>query len=461
MRRLGSSRSVVLLVAALAASGPACSGGSGDVKAVVGTAGADLPEAMVERTWPVELATSAAQDALLAGNDGWVTLVMNRNYKHAVKQLGTSGGLPAARAHAEIAGLYRNAALVSANSLIETYGETPQETDPLGTAHLLAVSYALNGDLAKAREQSQRLDAETADPVLAWHAPWKAWLASDSPTWPPDLASLPVDLGPPTVGAWAEGPPMPHYTLPERGGSTSTLDMADPAVLVALALWHDAAAREAAGEEAAMVDTYVARYRMPIEGGVVGVALPLEFRFGADYLVAEDGPFLADLLGEAGAAAVDAHKDKSLLAALADRARVDGKVSAERGIDLAAGLRSQLLAAQQRKVEVEDSAHRTFADIAEVGVLRGLALVAEEEGDREASGILRIAAMEKSDDATACPTGLLSLAAWDAANRYPARGADMLNNMIKRYPSLEAARYGLDVLALRVSRERAKLPPGM
>ncbi len=96
-----------------------------------------------------------------------------------------------------------------------------------------------------------------------------------------------------------------------------------------------------------------------------------------------------------------------------------------------------------------------------IGTLRSLALVAEIGGDRETSGKLRIDAFGRSAKATACPVGLLSLAAWDASNRYPLRALDILHGQASRYPSLEIARYGLDVLGLRVSHERTGETPGM
>jgi hypothetical protein len=94
-------------------------------------------------------------------------------------------------------------------------------------------------------------------------------------------------------------------------------------------------------------------------------------------------------------------------------------------------------------------------------MLRSLALVAEKEGDRETSGRLRINAMELSSKATACPVGLMAMGAWDASNRYPTRAQEIVHTQARRFPSLEIARYGLDVMALRVSRERSGETPGM
>jgi hypothetical protein len=152
-----------------------------------------------------------------------------------------------------------------------------------------------------------------------------------------------------------------------------------------------------------------------------------------------------------------------LIAAAAAAARVDGAIDAERAGDVAAMVRDQLLEASKARTQGTVEGHqRTFVEVAYVGLLRGLALVAEQEGSREVSGRLRIQAMERSTALhSASPEGLMALAAWDAANRYPSRALDIVHNAAKRYPSLEIARFGLNVMALRVSRERPGETPGM
>lgn len=427
----------------------------------------ELPSALLEQTWPV---THAAEESLSAFSQepGWVSLVMRREHKDAVTALGARGGIAAARAHTEAAFLYRQAALLTAYGLIEVYGKTPEPTDPIGVAHLLTVSYAITGQLSEARAASSRLDGVADDPTLPWHAPWKAWLAQgDKPAWPPDLlsAALPkLSLPPPAPGVWPEATAsgeLPHYSLPEREGSTASREMADPSVLVALALWHDAAANAASPEGAALARAARAGYTLPVEPVPAAPAgpLPEEILFGSDLLASEDAAFLADLLGSGGPGAVETHKDKSPIAWLASKSRKDGRINAELAVDEVVALRSALERAATAKTNGEEKAHhRIFAGIGYVGALRSLALVAEREGDREASGILRINALEASDKERACPVGMLALAAWDASNRYPMRAQDILHNQAKRYPSIEIARYGLDVLALRVGSERVETP---
>lgn len=419
-----------------------------------------VPVELIDASWPVRLATETDVGPY-AAQPGWATLVMKRDYRRAAEQFGSAGGLAAARAHVELATLFRQAALLSAHSLIETYGKTPEPTDPVGVAHLLAVSHAITGDLEAARTHARALESVDSDPTLAWHGPWKSWLAGEA-AWPPDLSALPLDLPQPTPGWLPSLPPPPHYGLPEQGVDT-VREMADPGALLALALWHDRAAWAAAGEAWPLVRSYRVGYQLPPEPVVRAEGeLPMELLFGSDLLVSADAAFLADLLDSAGPAAVDAHAGRSLLAALAASSRVDGRLDADRLSESLAWLRDTLVErAVARAGGQVEAHHRQFADIARVGAMRLLALVAEAEGQRELAGLLRLEALERSEKAMACPVGMMALAAWDAGNRYPTRALEILHAQARIYPALEAARYGLDVMALRVSRERSGETPGM
>jgi hypothetical protein len=436
--------------------GAGCAGtGSHDAQVVERAAG--LPAERLDETWMVRLAEEA-EVAKWANDEGWVSLVMKRDYGRAVQQLGRSGGLPAARAHAEAAAMFRESALLMSHALIEVYGKTPQPSDPAGTKHLLAVSYAVVGDRAKAKAESDALPPD--DVTAAWHGPWKSWLATPDAKWPPDLSTLPVTLPAPAVGEWPQPTDFLVYEMPERDGSTSRRSMADPGLLVALANWHESASHLAAPESSAAVDTIRAGYWLPVQPQPAAAGpLPFELYFGSDQLVAGDAAFLADLHGADGAAAVDAHAATSVLAELALRSRVDGKVDAQAALDVITRLREDLIARSASRTGGNTLGHhRIFAEIGYTGALRALALVAEVEGNREVSGLLRINALEHSEKHTACPVGMLALAAWDASNRYPLRAQEILHGQIKRYPSLEIARYGLDVLGLRVNSESVSTP---
>ncbi len=410
-----------------------------------------IAEEDLASTWAVKFADASTWTHLQ--KPGWITFVSKRNLRQAAEQLGPE----AARPHAEAAALFRQAALLSANAAIQTYAKTPQDTDPLGAAHLLTVAYSLNGEIDKAKEQSAKLDGQD-DVTAVWHAPWKSWLAAGA-TWPPDLSGLPIELPPLEAGNWPVVSDGPQYSMPVRAAGDFSQDMGDPGILVALALWHDAMAKKLAGDPK-VVDLFTARYRLPVEGAVAGEGdLPEAFLYASDFLTPQDAAFMADVMGEKGATAVDAHADRSLLARLAQMARVDGAIDPERAVDVAVALRDGILelSAARSGGEVQRH-HRWFADMAHVGLLRNLALLAEVEGDRDASGRLRILAREASFEHTSDAVAAMSLGAWDAGNRFPMRAQEIIHQNAKFYPSLEAARFGLDVLALRVSRERVETP---
>lgn len=428
----------------------ACTGGeSGAPTESPASAEKASMEADLTKTWAVGFADVSTWEAYQT--PGWITYVTKRDLRRSAEQLGAKS----ARSHAEAAVLFRQAALLSANAAIQTYAETPQETDPVGVAHLLTIAYALQGDLDEARKQSAKLDG-VDDVTAAWHAPWKAWLAGDA-SWPPDLSGLPIELPPQEAGSWPTVEDAPHYAMPVQGAGDHAQDMGDPGALVALALWHDGLAKKLAGDPV-VVDLYTARYRLPIEGPVEGKgALPMSFLYASDFLVPEDAAFMADVTWGKGAAAVAAHTGSSVTAQLAEQARVDGKIDAEKAVDVAVALRDGIRDASKGEGEIQRH-HRWFADMAYVGLVRNLALLAEVEGDRDTSGKLRILARDQGVEHASDPQSLMALAAWDASNRYPSRAQEIIHQHAKTYPSLEAARFGLDVLALRVSRERVETP---
>ena len=422
---------------------------------------APLPPERLQAMWPVIFAREA--DLGPVSSEGWTQLVNRHDLAASVRAFGPDGGAGLVRAHAEAAALFRQAALLQANSVLQTYAVTPEPTDPVGVAHLVSVAYAVTGDLAKAREWSGKLDAVPTDPTVPWHTPWKAWLASaETPVWPPDLQALPEAMPPPTPGVWPELGALPHYQLPEQAGSTFSREMGDPGALVRLALWHEAAARTVAAADGAALSSWLAPYRLPVEAKDAPAPTPAAWLFGGEYLVPEDAAFLADLRAN-GAAAVEAWRARSALAELAARSRgASGRIDPLAAADHLAALRDGLAAEQTAKNGGAAAVfHRVFVEIAAVGATRHLALVAEAEGDREVAGRLRIAAMERSQKESANPAGLMALAAWDAGNRYPMRAQDILHSHLSRFPALEVARYGLDVLALRVSRERPGESAGM
>jgi len=417
-----------------------------------------FPEALVQSTWVVNYASVDSLGPVAP--PGWVSLVNHRHIGKAVEQSGDDT-LLAGRAHIEAALLYEQAALLSANAFVEVYGATPQPTDPVGAKHLLAVSYAVRGETDKAKAASAQLTK--GDPTIPFHKPWKAWLEGDA-AWPPDLSGLPIELPDVKPGVFPSLPPPPHYELPEQGGSSSKRTMADPGALVAVALWHREAAKAALGDRYDAIRAIRAGYSLPVTAAAAkpGPRDPQEL-FGSTLLGPGDADFMVDLEGDQGAGAIDAHAETSLLAWIAREARSDGKVDPDKVSRMVNELRAELLEASAAANGGNQAPHhRVFGDMAAAGAFWSLALAAEAEGDRERGGLLRLHARDKAElgNHVQDAVSLLSLAAWDAGNRNVHRAPELLHDQARRYPDLEVARYGLDVLALRVQSERIE-PSGM
>lgn len=430
------------------------------------TGAAAIPESMLDETWAVHFST--AGKGQLESQPAWVTAFIKRMYPKAAQMASTSGmdALSVARFHTDAAAVYRQAALLSAYSILQVYGEDPRPTDPVGAAHLLTVSHAIVGDVKAAAAAADKMKAASQDPTQPWHAPWAAWLASGE-AWPPDLSALPVELPPVTL----EGEPpvvrdLPHYQLPEQG-TDSVRDMADPGALLALAFWHDQASLQAGGEEhATRLKAYQAPHRLPVEPAVSwDEPMPVGMLPASDLLHPWDGAFLAAVTGPQGAEAVEAYKDRSLIARAAALSRVDGKVDAELATDLVTDFRARLLARMSALNDGHvDQSQRMFADVSVAALFRSLGVVAEVEGTREVSGRMFIHGFDRDSTNSKrlpCPVGSLALGAWDASNRYPVRALEIVHKFSRGYPSLEVARYSADLLGLRVSRERPGESAGM
>jgi hypothetical protein len=121
-------------------------------------------------------------------------------------------------------------------------------------------------------------------------------------------------------------------------------------------------------------------------------------------------------------------------------------------------LREQVRDAMAKASGGRSPNHRAMAAFIEAGVIRAGMRAADAAGDREAAGLLRIAAKDQSETDAVEPVFLVSLAAWDAGNRNALRAQEILHAQLKRAPGLDAARYALDALHLRVSRDSG---PGM
>ncbi len=418
------------------------------------TATGAVPAELVAQTWQVRLAVDAAR-APFEGRAGWVAWFQGKRAEALQGFLADGDKVALARAHAEYAALYRQAALLAARSTVEVYGTDAQPTDPAETSYLLGVSGVLLGDAALMGKLGAASGTKVAG-LAEQDAAWKAWAAAGA-IWPPDavVASSPNAPTAPTAGTTPDAGTLPHYVLPEKGEST-TVEAADAGTLWALSRWHEAAAVAAAPDQEAAVRLWIDPWRLPPEARAPSeaVVMPDTFLFMSAMTTPGDALFFSDLERD-GAAAVAAHQSDSPYAVIIARCTEQSRVSVDCVLDEAAALGQSIQDAMAAAAGKEDGFHRPFADFARVGVLRAGDRVAWTLDDREGGGRLRINALDRTTGSTRDPVFLLSVAAWDAGNRNSVRAEELVHGLLTEVPGLEAARLPLDALHIRLSRNAA------
>lgn len=443
----------------------ACSGGSSDAVPPPQSS-LTYPAAVLQSTWPVQVAAPARVQELL-GNPGWQAYY-EKNYAAALAAFGPSG--PAtARLHAEIAGLYRQAALLAANAIVQTYKpEERREGDPDEVQYVYAVARLVTAGPQAARPEFGRLSASASPELLAADRAWAARLDAGAQGWWPlseDPALFPLPAVAP--GALPELRPAPHYTVPEKPvGDTPPLNvgLADPTALLQAALWHEQAAIAAGGQE--LADAVLAPYRLP--GESLGLAsdgvedLPIEVFFMGTWMGPADLALLASL--RVPEDAVNKLKAQASVSPYAMSSvhclKPDSRVDADCVQDAAVALSQQIEAAMAVAAGAEAADHRLFSEYTKPGALRVAAAVAEAQGETRLAGELWLIARDRSQGAVADPGFMLALAAWDAGQRNPSRAQDLLHDQVDRLPGLQAARVPLDALHIRVSRDAGPSIPG-
>ena len=184
--------------------------------------------------------------------------------------------------------------------------------------------------------------------------------------------------------------------------------------------------------------------------------------FGGFLLAPADLVFLARAHRE-GAAAVFAMQGESPLAAAVAPtlapATAEGKVLPDHVLDQAAWLGQQIEAEMARRSGAEAPFHGPFALLGRLGVLRAGMIVADASDQFRDAGVLRINALDRSTESAADPVFLASVAAWDAGNDNALRAQEIVHRLVRRYPPIEAVRYPLDALHIRLSRNAAPAAP--
>jgi hypothetical protein len=398
---------------------------------------------MVRSMWMVQVADPADLDAL-AGHPGWQAYHA-RDY---VKALGIGGDWAGTgRVHAELSAIYRQAALLAARAIEQTYKpDQRREGDPQEVDYLVGVAHAVMGDLERAKGLIGQNSDSASTALAAADTAWAERLAAGEPVLALIEDTRLYPLGAPVVGTVPAPAPAPHYALAETIGDRM-IKAADPTVLLQLAAWHEAAAITAAGAErtAALLAPWLLPGETPttVDPSVV----TLEDLFLSAYASADD-------LARAAAGG----EGSSPYGSLIDACEGEAQVMAACTIDAAVNLRKQVMAAMESVAGGPSPNHRMMSAFAEAGALRAGVRTADTDGDRDAAGLLRIAAKDMSDEAAIEPVFMVSLAAWDVGNRNPLRAQELLHAQLRRVPGLDAARYALDALHLRVSRDSG---PGM
>lgn len=428
-----------------------------------------VPSDLLAATWQVRMA-KAENRAPFEGRESWKNWFQGRRSAAMDAFVSEKDPVGRARAHAELAAAYRQATRMAAHATVQVYGVDAQETDPAETSYLVGVAGALLGEAT----WSAKLGASAASKVpglAAQDKAWKAWAGKAA--WPPDA---PASSGPgapaaDAAGAMPSAGSIPHYELPERG-TALRVQAGDPGTMWALSRWHEARARESAPEASAAVDAWLAPWRLPSEPSVLAAdtKIPDAFLFMSAYTSAGDAMLVAEVAGRRGGpqqgrdavAAIDRHQADSAYAVLLKGCTKAGAAGGAASLDVDCVLDAS--ASFGKAVEesmqaanggAEEGFHRLFADFARVGLLRAGDRLASALSDSDASGRLRINALDRTNGTTWDPVFLASVAAWDAGNRNSVRAEELVHGLLSELPGLDAAQMPLDALHVRLSRNAA------
>jgi hypothetical protein len=389
------------------------------------SASPSLPAALVASTWQVRMADATAR-APYEQAPGWA-LLFNRDLEGALQSFEAQqddGGR--ARVHLELAALYRQAARLAAEATLQVYGADRQETDPPDVDYLVGVSEAL---LAT---PTTHLERTPADPVYAERV--VGWRKGTWPTAPP------------------LGSTVQTRELHERTPDAKAVPVLDPGELLGLSLAHENEAIRL-GAPPRWLDPW----RLPMEPAT-SEDRPVsdEMLFGGFVPTAADVAFLSSACD--GNANLERFPD-SVLATLLAPGTAGGRLDVQKVRDAAQDFSEALRTAMRSRAGQEEGYQRTFAELGRLSVLRAAVCVADDLGQGDDGGVLRVEIADLSSGPARDPVFLVSLAAWDAAHRNAVRALDLVHTLAQDHPQLELARVPLDAMSVRLSRNSAPAAP--
>ena len=392
---------------------------------------------LLGQSWQVAFASPEAMGNM-ASQASWEAY-FKKDYEAALPAF--EGAAAQARAHAELAAAYRQAALLQSNAIEQTYGEAQaREGDPAEAAYLLGAAQWI---------QNNRDEALLLFASVAQGASEVAGLKEAAKGWTQETPGKPafVDLGDPKSGGMPSLPADPHYLLPEQVGERK-VEASDPALSLHLSHWHEAAAT-ALDPASGM---WLNPWRLPGEEKTSTTSLAAEALFLSPWMTSGDLVFIGDLASAAPSTVeLSEHAESSVLAQALQPCQGE-RVDSECVVDQANGVHSQLMAAMEAAGGASAD-HPMLADLGRVGVIRAGVRLAQHIGDEQAEGVLRVAALDNATGPSVDPVFQLSMAAWDTRNRNTQRAQDLLHGQRFSVPGTNAIRISLNALSLRVSRD--------
>ena len=415
----------------------------------------------LERLW-VFKAADAAWRGTFEGNPGWTSL-FNRDYEGALSGASGSGDV---RMQAEFASIYRQATQMHAHATNHIYDTDRQDEDGNDTLYFRGVARSVLADYEGAKSDFASVEDEK---LKSMSSQWSGIVEGQGWTADRVLEGHFVNVPPLTNSAKAKFrlESIPHLTI-NTNVEGATADATDSTELWVRARWHEAMARNMAtqhGMDPRWVDVFMAPWVVPMEKSYAqeqsqSILAELKTQqldeawlFLSRNLVAEDALFLYELqFSEQPLEVLKTWSTNSVLAKILSDCIVEGVLDVPKVLDAAGQLELEVLEGMNVSQGKEEPFYPLFADFAEQSVLIAGVMVAEQLGQREDSGRLRLNARDLALQNSKDALFLTSFAAWDVENRYPLRAQDMVHKYSGDFPAFKVAGHPLGTLQIRLGR---------